>query len=144
MHSLVRLLALFDDVTLVYLSPPTLPMPEEIVQELNRLNIKQRVMTNLEEAIAISDVLYVTRIQKERFSSVEEYEIVAGSYCVDAKLMKLAKSRMIVMHPLPRVNEIAKEVDRDERAAYFRQMEYGMYMRMAILEVMIKRNEMDV
>ena len=87
----------------------------------------------MEEAISNTDVLYVTRIQKERFESEDAYDSVAGSYCVDAALMTKAKSRMIVMHPLPRLAEIHTDVDTDPRAAYFRQMENGMYMRMAIL-----------
>jgi len=91
------------------------------------------MMRSLEDAIAQADVLYMTRIQKERFDP-QEYERVSGVYRLDGALMAKAKSRMVVMHPLPRVDEIAVEVDADTRAAYIRQMENGMYMRMAILD----------
>jgi aspartate carbamoyltransferase catalytic subunit len=85
------------------------------------------------------DVLYVTRIQKERFSIAKEYDAVKNSYIIDQSLMKQAKEQMIVMHPLPRLDEIAKDVDQDPRAAYFRQVKYGMYMRMAILSKFIMK-----
>ena len=97
------------------------------------MHVDQEVAT-LESAVEVTDVLYVTRIQKERFTSEEEYNAVANSYVVDAELLKCAKQKMIVMHPLPRLGEIAREVDSDPRAAYFRQMRNGMYMRMAILD----------
>ena len=85
------------------------------------------------------DVLYVTRIQKERFNIVEEYDAVKDSYVIDQSLMRQAKSKMIVMHPLPRMDEISRDVDQDFRAAYFRQMKYGMYMRMAILSRLMQK-----
>ena len=113
-------------------------MPSEIIQELNEKGIEQNIVS-LDEAIINSDVLYVTRIQKERFATIEEYDKVAGCYIIDAKLMEKAKSKMIVMHPLPRNAEISKDVDKDTRAAYFRQMENGMYMRMAILDLIFHR-----
>lgn len=84
-----------------------------------------------------TDVLYVTRIQKERFATVEEFESVSGTYVITPKLMTLAKRKMIVMHPLPRVDEINKAFDSDPRAAYFRQAEYGVYVRMAILAMVL-------
>ena len=99
--------------------------------------IEQVSGLSLEEAIGNTDVLYVTRIQKERFESEEVYNSVAGSYCVDMNVMSKTKRQMIVMHPLPRVAEIHTDVDNDPRAAYFRQMENGMYMRMAILSKLI-------
>jgi carbamoyl-phosphate synthase/aspartate carbamoyltransferase/dihydroorotase len=112
-------------------------MPEEIAEFVNLRGLEQRTGVLLEEAIKETDVLYVTRIQKERFATEEEYRKVVGSYCIDTELMKLAKKKMIVMHPLPRLDEIDRAVDNDPRAAYFRQMENGMYMRMAILECML-------
>lgn len=137
-HSLTRLLSLFSGIHIEYVSPTeSLNMPTDIVEELNAKGIPQTQGRTLEEAIADADVLYVTRIQKERFESEEEYRMVCGSYCVDASVMKKAKTDMVVMHPLPRVKEIAAEVDSDPRAAYFRQMENGMYMRMAILDSVI-------
>ena len=97
----------------------------------------QTSISSLDEAIINTDVLYVTRMQKERFESEAIYNSLAGSYCVDANTMSRAKEGMVVMHPLPRVTEIHTEVDKDPRAAYFRQMENGMYMRMAILSKLI-------
>jgi len=136
-HSLVTLLGKFGNVRLIYCSPPELAMPSAIVEEISALGISQEIM-ELEQAIAITDVLYVTRIQKERFESLEYYQAVQGSYCIDKTVMEKAKAKMIVMHPLPRVGEIAVEVDSDPRAAYFRQMENGMYVRMAILDHYLK------
>ena len=137
-HSLARLLSLFGDIHIEYVSPhPSLDMPAEIIEELNDKGVPQSKGRTLEQAIGDADVLYVTRIQKERFGNDLEYEEVCGSYCVDSKVMKKAKERMVVMHPLPRVKEIATEVDSDPRAAYFRQMENGMFMRMALLDYMI-------
>ena len=92
---------------------------------------------NLDEALSVTDVLYVTRVQKERFASEEEYESVKGSYVITPELMKGAKQNMIVMHPLPRVGEISMDFDSDPRAAYFRQMEYGLYVRMALLAMVL-------
>jgi carbamoyl-phosphate synthase/aspartate carbamoyltransferase/dihydroorotase len=128
----------FRSPNIEYVSPTeSLNIPREIVDELDAKGVPQTQGRTLEEAIADADVLYVTRIQKERFESEGEYLEVCGSYVVDNSVLKLAKSDMIVMHPLPRVKEIATEVDSDPRAAYFRQMENGMYMRMAILDSMI-------
>jgi aspartate carbamoyltransferase len=140
-HSLVRLLALYPkQISIVYVSPDSLSLPNEIFEEIKTKGVPQRT-ASLQEAIKVADVLYVTRIQKERFSTIEEYESVSGSYVVDANLMKSAKESMIVMHPLPRVNEISRDVDKDPRAAYFRQMENGMYMRMAILELWLGNSQ---
>eukprot|EP01040_Poterioochromonas_malhamensis_P001210 gene1210-1283_t len=137
-HSLVVLLSLFPNIKLIYVSPAGLEMPEEIKHEVKERGIEEQITNlSLQEAIGITDVLYVTRIQKERFASEEEYDRVSSSYCVDVNLMEKAKEKMIVMHPLPRLNEIDTAVDVDPRAAYFRQMENGMYTRMAILSAML-------
>jgi aspartate carbamoyltransferase catalytic subunit len=111
-------------------------MPAEIIDELPR-TMSQSEYSNLEEALVETDVLYVTRVQKERFASEEEYESVKGSYVITPELMKSAKQNMIVMHPLPRVGEISMDFDSDPRAAYFRQMEYGLYVRMALLAMVL-------
>lgn len=132
-HSLVKLLAQFEGIRLVYVSPPSLALPDEIFEELKALGVDQSV-ASLQDIIPSADVLYVTRIQKERFSSEDEYNAVAGSYIVNADLMKRGKAKMVVMHPLPRLQEISTDFDTDPRAAYFRQMENGMFMRMAILD----------
>jgi len=133
-HSLVKLLVHFPGIEFIYVSPEGLHMPEEIIEYLQRHNIKQHDNIVLEDAVQNTDVLYVTRIQKERFPSIESYEKVLDTYCVNTETMKNAKQNMIVMHPLPRLKEISREIDCDPRCAYFRQMEYGVYMRMAILE----------
>ncbi len=135
-HSLSRLLSLYD-VRLNYVSPDILRMQPEIVAELNEKHIPQNEYADLDEVIANSDVLYVTRVQKERFENLDEYEAVKQAYVIDSKTMAAAKQRMIVMHPLPRVGEISMEVDDDPRAAYFRQMEYGLYVRMALLALVL-------
>ena len=138
-HSLVKVLSLYD-VKINYVSPKSLKMPEEVRSELERKGMMQYEFEELtEDLIARTDVLYVTRIQKERFEKPEEYEAVKNSYQITAKTLNRAKPHMIVMHPLPRVNEIDPEVDFDQRAAYFRQMRYGLYVRMALLALVLGR-----
>lgn len=137
-HSLARLLSLYD-VKLNYVSPEILRMPTEIIQELDEKNIVQKEYTTLDEVLPRTDVLYVTRVQKERFENLDEYESVKDAYVITPEVMRSAKDRMIVMHPLPRVGEISMEFDSDPRAAYFRQMEYGLYVRMALLAMVLGR-----
>lgn len=135
-HSLARLLSLYD-VRLNYVSPEILRMPAEIIAELSEKGIPQSEHTSLDEVLPETDVLYVTRVQKERFENPAEYESVKDAYVITPEVMRRAKERMIVMHPLPRVGEISMEVDADPRAAYFRQMEYGLYVRMALLAMVL-------
>jgi aspartate carbamoyltransferase len=135
-HSLARLLSLYD-VRLQYVSPEILRMPEEIVAELEERGVPQAAHTELDTPLPGSDVLYVTRVQKERFTDLDEYESVRGAFIISPETLSGAKERMIVMHPLPRVGEITMEVDADPRAAYFRQMEYGLYVRMALLAMVL-------
>jgi len=135
-HSLARLLSLFN-VRINYVSPEILRMPEEIMAEVGKKWISQQEFSNLDEVIPQTDVLYVTRVQKERFEDLEQYEAVKGEFIIDTQVMKLAKENMIVMHPLPRVGEITMDVDQDPRAAYFRQMESGLYVRMALLAMVL-------
>jgi aspartate carbamoyltransferase len=135
-HSLARLLSLYK-VKLNYVSPDILRMPAELVDELKAKGVEQVEYTTLDQALPQSDVLYVTRVQKERFTDEAVYESVKGAYVIDPQVMKAAKQRMIVMHPLPRVGEISPEFDDDPRAAYFRQMEYGLYIRMALLAMVL-------
>lgn len=134
-HSLARLLTLFS-VKLNYVSPDILRMPEEVKGEVAAKKIPQAEYGAL-DVLPESDVLYVTRVQKERFSDEAAYESVKGAFVITPETLKQAKERMIVMHPLPRVGEIAMEVDDDPRAAYFRQMEYGLYVRMALLAMVL-------
>lgn len=135
-HSLARLLTLFD-VKINYVSPDILRMPAEIMAEVADSDTPQAEYRDLDPVLAESDVIYVTRVQKERFENPEEYEQVKGAYVINREIMNKAKEEMIVMHPLPRVTEISMDVDDDPRAAYFRQMEYGLYTRMALLAMVL-------
>jgi len=135
-HSLARLLSLFN-VKLNYISPDILKMPKEVMGEVAEKGIPQAEFSTLEKALPETDVLYVTRVQKERFENADEYEKVKGAYVIDPAIMQTAKQDMIVMHPLPRVTEISMDFDDDPRAAYFRQMEYGLYVRMALLAMVL-------
>jgi aspartate carbamoyltransferase catalytic subunit len=135
-HSLARLLSLFK-VKINYVSPEILRMPKEVMDEVGEKGIPQAEFTSLEDVLPETDVLYVTRVQKERFEDPAEYEKVKGAYVIDPEIMRAAKQEMIVMHPLPRVGEISVDFDDDPRAAYFRQMEYGLYVRMALLAMVL-------
>jgi len=134
--SLSRLLSLYT-VRLNYVSPDILRMPAEIIEELNEVHVPQAEYNTLEQVLPVTDVLYVTRVQKERFDDQDEYESVKSAFVITPEIMQHAKDHMIVMHPLPRVGEISMEVDSDPRAAYFRQMEYGLYVRMALLAMVL-------
>lgn len=140
-HSLAKLLArssIKNELVLRYCAPTSLEMPSHLKDYIEKFpNAKQEEYTDMREAVNGADVLYVTRVQKERFMNVEDYESVKGAYVVDPSLMKLAPANMIVMHPLPRVDEISTKVDSDQRACYFRQMENGMFVRMAILALIL-------
>ncbi|KAG0253583.1 hypothetical protein BG011_006302, partial [Mortierella polycephala] len=138
-HSLIKLLAYYQ-VTLNFVSPASLRMPEEVKAELTNAGIAFNEYTDLNEVIGDSDVVYVTRVQKERFTDLSEYERVKSAYVINNKMMSKAKTQMIVMHPLPRVSEIEPEVDFDQRAAYFRQMRYGLYVRMALLALVLGKS----
>lgn len=135
-HSLARLLSLYN-VKLNYVSPELLQMPRELIGELNAHNIPQFETTSLDDVLSETDVLYVTRVQKERFANLDEYEAVKNSYVITPEILSRAKQNMVLMHPLPRVGEISEAVDGDPRAAYFRQVEYGMYVRMALLAMVL-------
>ncbi len=135
-HSLARLLSLYR-VRINYVAPEILRMPKEVIDELNERSIPQQEHATLDEVFGSTDVLYVTRVQKERFADPANYDKVQGPYVITPETMKRAKDRMIVMHPLPRVGEISMDVDSDPRAAYFRQMEYGLYVRMALLAMVL-------
>ncbi len=135
-HSLARLLSLYD-VKINYVAPEILRMPKEVMDEVAAKGIPQAEYSTLDEVLPQTDVLYVTRVQKERFEDPADYEKVKGAYVIDPEVMKAAKQDMIVMHPLPRVGEISPDFDDDPRAAYFRQMEYGLYVRMALLAMVL-------
>jgi len=135
-HSLARLLALYN-VRLNFVAPESLSMPLALIEELQQRGVSQSQSSHLELVLPDTDVLYVTRVQKERFENLEAYEAVKGAYVITPETLARAKEQMIVMHPLPRVGEIALEVDDDPRAAYFRQVEYGLYVRMAVLAMVL-------
>ncbi len=137
-HSLTRLL-LHRNVTFRFVSPSLLRMPEEIREEVKAAGDTFTEHEDLDEVITEVDVLYVTRVQKERFTDLGDYEKVKGAYIITPEILKSAQQGMIVMHPLPRVGEIVYEVDKDPRAAYFRQMENGLYVRMALLAAVLGR-----
>ncbi len=136
-HSLARLLTQFEGIKLNYVSPDVLRMPREVMDEVAAKGLPQAEHTTLEKVLPKTDVLYVTRVQKERFEDPEVYEKVKNTFVINPKVMKTAKTNMIVLHPLPRVTEISMDFDDDPRAAYFRQMEYGLYVRMALLAMVL-------
>jgi len=136
-HSLIRLLVHFSSIRFAFVSPESLEMPEEISR-----NIVGQKMPSIQEAIYNTDVLYMTRIQKERFATEDEYKAIMSNmelYCLTPEIMQSAKETMILMHPLPRLQEIPPEIDDDPRAVYFKQVENGVYMRMAILCEIFRR-----
>jgi aspartate carbamoyltransferase len=135
-HSLAKLLALFK-VRLVYVSPKELEMPAELVRALNERGVRQESHTALEAVLPETDVLYVTRIQQERFADPQEYERLKDVYTITPEVLRAAKPDLTLMHPLPRLGEISMAVDSDPRAAYFRQMEYGLFVRMALLALVL-------
>jgi len=135
-HALVELLSLYD-IGLRLVSPGSLKMPADIVSNLKEKGLEVIETDNLVEAAADSDLLYVTRIQKERFSDVNEYERLKGAYVIDNTLLKKVKEGVTIMHPLPRVDEIATEVDSYKGAAYFRQVRNGILVRMALLALVL-------
>lgn len=135
-HSLSIALARFNK-RLYFISPETLKMPTEIINDLKDMNVEIIETTNLKDVINELDVLYVTRIQKERFPDITEYEKVEGAYKIDKEILKQAKKDLIIMHPLPRVKEIAFEVDETENAIYFRQVFNGILVRMALLTLIL-------
>lgn len=135
-HSLAKLLAPYN-VHLNYVSPGILRMPPDLLAQLSAQGVRQTEHRTLDDVLPITDVLYVTRVQKERFEDLDEYESVKGAYVLTPETMKRARPKMALMHPLPRVGEISPEVDDDPRAAYFRQMEYGLYVRMALLAMVL-------
>lgn len=130
-HSLVKSLAKYDGIKFVFISPPELTIPDYILDDLDEASYT--ITNNLDEVINTLDILYMTRIQKERFFNEEEYLRLKGYYILTKDKLGSAKEDMIVMHPLPRVDEISTDVDEDPRAVYFKQMKYGMFVRMALI-----------
>lgn len=133
-HSLIKALSRYEGVKVVLIAPDELRLPDYIKQDVcDKMGIEYRETGSLDEVLPDLDVLYMTRVQKERFLDEDEFDRVKDSFVLDARRMSLAKSKMAVLHPLPRVNEILTEVDDDPRAAYFRQVENGKFVRMALI-----------
>lgn len=138
-HSLISALVRYPDIKFVLISPPELRIPEYIREDVLRANnIEFKEVGNLDEAMPELDILYMTRVQKERFFNEDDYIRLKDCYILNKEKMKLAKEKMFVLHPLPRVNEISVEVDDDPRAAYFRQVQYGVYVRMALIMTLLE------
>lgn len=137
-HSLVFLLWLFDNIEFTFISPDELKMPEKVTDFLKNKNIKYREVRNYKEWIDKSDVLYVTRIQKERFTDLSEYDRIKDNYILDLDILWNNKNTTI-MHPLPRVNEVKEEIDTLPTAAFFRQAQNGVPIRMALLYLLLNK-----
>ena len=136
-HSLLPLFGLYrQDVSFDLISPPELRLPLKYIDMLKEMNIEYRESDHLGGSIE-ANVVYITRVQKERFADPAEYERVKDTYIIDAAITAQLKSDAIIMHALPRVNEISPEIDNDARAAYFRQAKNGLYLRMALLKYLL-------
>lgn len=138
-HSLINALARYEGIRFVLISPPELRVPDYIKEDvLDSRKIEYREVENLDDAMPELDILYMTRVQRERFFNEEDYIRMKDCYILDPAKMRLAREDMFVLHPLPRVNEISVEVDKDPRAAYFRQVQYGVYVRMALIMTLLE------
>ena len=138
-HSLIEALVRYDNVKFILISPEELRVPSYIREDvLERNHVAYQEEERLEDAIPDLDILYMTRVQKERFFNEEDYVRMKDFYILDKQKMELAKEDMFILHPLPRVNEISVEVDSDPRAAYFRQAQYGVYVRMALILTLLE------
>ncbi len=138
-HSLINALIRYRNVSFVFISPPELRIPDYIREDvLIRNGIKFKEVIKLDDVMPELDILYMTRVQRERFFNEEDYVRLKDFYILNKEKMTLAKKDMMVLHPLPRVNEISVEVDEDERAMYFKQVKYGMYIRMALILTLLE------
>ena len=136
-RSLAYLLSKFRDVSVIFVAPPAVAMRDDIKRHLEEHGVAWREEPDFDAVLPRADVVYQTRIQKERFASDEEYRTVKGVYVIDAEAMRKLRPEAVVMHPLPRVDEITTEVDGDPRAAYFRQARNGLHIRMALLDMVL-------
>ena len=140
-HSLIEALLRFEGVEIVLISPDELKLPKYNKESMTEAGVKWTETTSLEDAIPDLDVLYMTRVQQERFFNDEDYIRLRDTYVLDRAKMKLAKEKMIVMHPLPRINEISVDVDRDPRAVYFKQVRNGKDVRKALIATLLRWKE---
>lgn len=137
-HSLINALVRYPNVKFVFISPEELRIPDYIIDMLKEKGIPFKEVIRLEDVMPELDLLYMTRVQRERFFNEQDYVRLKDFYILDKEKMILAKPDMLVLHPLPRVNEISVEVDQDPRAAYFRQVQYGVYVRMALILTLLE------
>ena len=140
-HSLIKALVRYDNVRFIFISPEELRVPDYITEMLKEEGIAYEEVIRLENVMPSLDLLYMTRVQKERFFNEEDYVRLKDFYILNTDKMALAKEDMLVLHPLPRVNEISVEVDNDPRAVYFKQAQYGVYVRMALILTLLKTAE---
>jgi len=136
-RSLSYLLTKYDHIKIYYVSPQVCKMDEDIKDYLTKYKVEWEEVDSLEKVLPLVDCVYMTRIQKERFHNLKDYESAAGKYILDKENIRLMKQKSIIMHPLPRVDEIAQEVDKDPRAQYFNQAKNGLYIRMALLYLLL-------
>ena len=137
-HSLIEALSRYENVTFVLISPEELRVPGYIIEEMENKGISYKEVVRLEDALPELDLLYMTRVQRERFFNEEDYLRMKDFYILDKAKMELAGPDMLVLHPLPRVNEISTEVDSDPRAVYFKQVQYGVYVLMALILTLLE------
>lgn len=137
-HSLINALVRYENISFIFISPEELKVPDYITDMLTEKGISYKECIRLEDVMSELDLLYMTRVQKERFFNEEDYVRLKDFYILDKKKMGLAKDDMLVLHPLPRVNEISVEIDEDPRAAYFKQVQYGVYVRMALILTLLE------
>ena len=138
-HSLIHALVRYPNIKFVLISPEELRLPSYIRRDvLDKQNVPYKEVVRMEKALPELNLLYMTRVQKERFFNEDDYVRMKDFYILDAKKMELAPKDMLVLHPLPRVNEISVEVDKDPRAAYFKQVQYGVYVRMALILTLLE------
>ncbi|MBQ7067380.1 MAG: aspartate carbamoyltransferase [Lachnospiraceae bacterium] len=137
-HSLIHALVRYKNIKFVFISPDELRVPDYITEMLQEKGISYQEVIRLEDVIGELDLLYMTRVQRERFFNEEDYVRLKDFYILNKAKMELAKPDMLILHPLPRVNEISVEVDDDERAVYFKQVQYGVYVRMALILTLLE------
>lgn len=140
-HSLIRALVRYENVRFIFISPEELRVPDYITDMLKEKNIPYEEVIRLENVMPSLDILYMTRVQKERFFNEEDYVRLKDFYILDKAKMEYARPDMLILHPLPRVNEISVEIDDDPRAAYFKQVQYGVYVRMALILTLLGKGD---
>ncbi|HIV91105.1 MAG TPA: aspartate carbamoyltransferase [Candidatus Eisenbergiella stercoravium] len=140
-HSLINALSRYDDIRFIFISPEELRVPDYVIEMLKEKNIPYEEVIRLEDSLQQLDLLYMTRVQRERFFNEEDYVRLKDFYILDKAKLSLAPADMLVLHPLPRVNEISVDVDDDPRAVYFKQAQYGVYVRMALILTLLGLTE---